>query len=88
LYDPAVPLSRLCTTVAWTFTAALIAGAWLTYFADLDNLSHVLGFSACSMSAVSATLNVRCFASRLARLIRTTNGLTPAEPSRILHRVD
>ena len=74
--DPTISLSRIVTSSAWSITAGLIGGAWATYFVGDDGVTQLLGYTGCGMSAVAATLNVRCYAMRLSRLVRVTNGLT------------
>ena len=85
--EPVVPISRLATVAAWTATALLIMNAWLAYALGASDLSDLLGFSGCAMSAVAATCSIRCFASKLSRLVRLATGMPPLESPRSLHSV-
>lgn len=87
--EPAVPLCSLAAWSAWLTVAGFIVATWASYFAGDDDLTQVLGYTACITSAVAATLSVRRFASRLATLLRLTTGdLTPPESPRVLRRID
>ena len=62
----------------WLATTILLLVAWTTW--ALGDEAHIhfavlTAETACVLSAVAAVMHLRCYAARICRLIRVTNGL-------------
>lgn len=80
MYERSIDLFELLTVVLWVLAGALLAAAWVSWVLGMgDQLSALFGFTACATSAVAATCNIRCFAARLARLVRLAGQLPAPE---------
>ena len=75
--DPRYSLTTLIAYVGWAVTAALLFVGWVAWVLQDSyiGLPVMLATTACLASAVAAVAHIRCYAARLARLIRVMNGL-------------
>lgn len=86
MYDRQIPMSRFWAASGWTAVAALLASAWLAWVMYDSDIAVLLGLTACATSAAAAVATIRCYAIRVARLIRLAGHLgdtTPGEVGRL-----
>lgn len=69
------PRCRVWAYAAWMVVAALLAAAWLVMLLDWHDwrIAGLLAFSACTGSAVAATLHIRSFMVRVCSLVRAAS---------------
>lgn len=69
-----ISVSRIITTILWGAVVGLIIAAWATLLTGRDELTPVLGYTACALSAVAAVAHIRGYFTRVLNVIRALNG--------------
>ena len=72
-----VSKSKVAAGVAWVMTVLLLLAGWVMVLAVPEHwmVGGMFAATACATSAVAATLHIRCYAVRLACLVRLTSNL-------------
>lgn len=79
--DEYVSRGKVIMFVAWGVVATLMATAWVVIlFTSRWRVGGMFAAMSCAMSAMAATMQIRCYAVRMACLIRATAGLVPESP--------
>lgn len=84
MIEQTISVEKALTCLAWGGTLSLLASAAVVgIFADRWWVALLLAESACVVSAIAATLTVRCYLSRLAALVRVSATASPEPATRI-----
>lgn len=75
MHDTAVSLNRIVLPALWGAVISLVAASWVTMLTGHHGLTHVLGYTACTLSAVAAVAHIRCYAVRAVNVIRILVGV-------------
>lgn len=65
-----VSLSRIILTALWATVFILVAASWVMMLTGHSGVTHALGYTACTLSAVAAVAHIRCYAVRGLGVIR------------------
>lgn len=69
MQDSTVPMTKVAAMTAWVVTFALLAGSWVAALTEM-RWGLVLGQTAIVSAVVAGALQTRCWAVRVAALVR------------------
>ena len=84
MIEQTISVEKALTYLAWGGTLSLLASAAVVgIFADHWWVALLLAEASCVISAIAATLTVRCYLSKLAALVRVSATGSPEPTTRI-----
>lgn len=78
MIDEYVDKGKVAACTAWGWVVGLMLGAWAVMVlgeGDAWKYAGMLAASSCALSAYAAVLHLRCYAVRLAGLVRSINSV-------------
>lgn len=82
--EPRYPRSAIITMAAWIGTAGVLLLAWVVWMLGGDMMFAILiAETACTLSAVAAVLQLRCFLNRNLRMMRVLHGLDSPDDAEV-----
>lgn len=88
MYDGSIPTSRLITLSLWMATTGLVVAAWVTAFFVHDDTAHLIGYTACCLSAAAAVSHVRCIVMKATRYATATINRGDPPPAGRVYPID
>lgn len=73
--DEYVNKGKVVANVAWSTVIGLMVLAWVVILLGDAKYAGMLAAMACASSAYAATLQIRCYVTRLACLVRATTSV-------------
>lgn len=74
--DPRFSFGAMVTTMLWLLTGVLVLASWTAFLLGASGFACLLvAESACVVSAIAATAQIRGYAARVCRLVRVSSGL-------------
>lgn len=83
--DEYVNKGKVTACVAWAGVVGFLGAAWLVMILSDERAwkyAGLLAWTGCALSAYAAVLHIRCFAVRVAGLVRAGHGVPPSERPR------
>lgn len=80
---------RVTANAMWAVVVGLMSVGWgvMLLAPDYWKIGGMFAATSCATSAIAATLHIRCYAVRLAALVRGVSGIQPEEGPRPLRRI-
>lgn len=81
MIDEYVNKNKVVAYAVWAAVVAIMALAWVVIAFGEPKFAGMLAASSCALSALAATLHIRCYMTRLACLVRAPSGFeSPSGP--------